>query len=114
MDFAKAVREHEIACYVASTQEAYRASYLENRLGLNQHFDGFFFSWRLACQKPEPRFYELVSSQLPVDLHEVLFFDDNSKNIDGARKAGWNAELVTFGTNPVEVAAKYGVLANDR
>ncbi len=109
VDLANRVRRRGIECYVASTQEQHRASYLENQMGFSDLFDRLFFSCRLGCQKPEPRFYEVVSSEVGREPGELLFFDDLSENVMAAREAGWNAETYTIGTDLSETTRKYGI-----
>jgi len=110
LSFVKEIRGRGVPCYVASTQEEHRASYLELEMGLADQFDECFFSCRVRCEKPDRKFYDLVSSEIGVASNELLFLDDFEHNVVGARKAGWNAELHTFGSDPAEVALQYGVL----
>jgi putative hydrolase of the HAD superfamily len=89
------LRQHGIPCYVASTQERHRAEYLRTTMGFSQHFDGLFFSSDIGCEKPHREFFDTISAQLRLPAHELLFFDDLQKHVDGARACGWSAELFT-------------------
>ncbi len=84
-------------CLLASTQERYRAHYLEDLLGLGERFDGAFFSCRLGCQKPDPDFYAAVIRQIGLHPAEVFLIDDNAANVIGAKAMGWNAALFRIG-----------------
>ena len=112
LDLATRARQNGKLCYIASTQERYRASYLEKELGFGSMFDGLFFSCRVGCQKPEPEFYEVVSNEVGFEPGELLFFDDVHENVTAARAAGWNAEAYTIGMEVSGVAAKYAFFAN--
>jgi putative hydrolase of the HAD superfamily len=109
VDFATRARQRGIGCYVASTQERHRASYLEQEMGFADIFDGLFFSCRLRCQKPEPRLYELVLAEVGCEPEELLFLDDLHENVVAAREAGWNAETYRIGDNISEITGRYDI-----
>ena len=44
--------------------------------------------------KPDRDIFEHVLEDLGLAGHEVLFLDDNQMNVDGARDAGLDAEVV--------------------
>jgi putative hydrolase of the HAD superfamily len=91
----RALRAHGLPCFAASTQERRRARYLAHDLGLARVFDGLFFSCDLGVMKPRPGYYAAVAASLRHDPGELLFFDDQPANVDGARAAGWVAERFT-------------------
>jgi putative hydrolase of the HAD superfamily len=97
--FVRNMRRRNLPCYIASTQEQYRAGYLMNNKEFSEHFNGFFFSYMFGCQKPQAQFYSLVEKGIGVAPNELLFFDDQELNVIAARKAGWNAEIYTFGAD---------------
>jgi putative hydrolase of the HAD superfamily len=86
-----------LRCFLASTQEQYRARYLEELLGLGERFDGGFFSCRLGCQKPDHAFYSAVTSEIGCKPSEILLIDDKSANVIGAQAFGWSAVLFRIG-----------------
>ena len=90
-----AIRAAGIPCFIASTQEHRRAQYLARDMGLDRLFDGLFFSSEVGFEKPKEGFYRMVESRLGRSGAELLFFDDLVANVDGARAAGWSAELFT-------------------
>ncbi len=45
--------------------------------------------------KPDLAIYRLHADTFGLDPGATLFFDDSAKNVEGARGAGWNAELFT-------------------
>lgn len=53
------------------------------------------YSCRIGVAKPHRRAYEICAEHLGVVPEEVLFFDDNQANVEGARAAGMSAELFT-------------------
>lgn len=90
-----AIRAAGIQCFIASTQENRRARYLALDMGFDQLFDGLFFSSAVGFEKPKEGFFRAVESSLGRSGAELLFFDDVRANVDGARAAGWSAELFT-------------------
>jgi putative hydrolase of the HAD superfamily len=100
------LRSQGIPCHVASTQERYRAAYLEGPLGLAAHFDRLFFSCHLGARKPQLEFYRQVTDKLGISPNRLLFVDDQRPNVEGARAAGWNADLYTFGDDLSSLLAR--------
>ncbi len=53
-----------------------------------------FVSHEMGCRKPERASFEYIAREIGVTADRILFFDDTSANIEGARAAGVNAVLV--------------------
>jgi len=109
-DLVERLRRQGMSCHLASTQERYRAAYLENSMGLAERFDRRFFSCHLGVKKPQPEFYRQVAAQLGLAPTALLFFDDQQVNVDAARSAGWHAELYTFGDDLRSVLVRHGIV----
>jgi len=58
-----------------------------------RHFEHLVVSGEQGCLKPDRVVYELTAGLFAVDAARVLFFDDRTENVDGARRAGWDARL---------------------
>ena len=74
---------------IATTQEAYRKSYLINNIDRIKDCDFHFVSCDLGFVKPEPDYYRKINEQLCQE--RVLFFDDIEANVIAAKAAGWEA-----------------------
>ena len=61
-------------------------------------FDYVWLSFKLKCKKPESKIYEIVTNDSKYLPKNILFIDDNDKNIEAAKKEGWNTCL-TDGTH---------------
>lgn len=73
---------------------------LNREAGLFELFEPHaYISTRMRFIKPDKEAYEKVCGRLGVMPSEVLFADDSQPNILGARIAGWNAMLYTFGNS---------------
>lgn len=52
-------------------------------------------SFESHLMKPDPRIYELAADCAGVPAERIFFTDDRPENVEGARKAGLDAELFT-------------------
>jgi putative hydrolase of the HAD superfamily len=95
LDVVAALRQRGIPCYVASTQERHRATYLETVMQFDRQFDGRFFSSRIGSAKPHPAFFDAIAQRLGRPAEELLFFDDVPAYVQAARQCGWIAETFT-------------------
>ena len=80
--------------FAATNQEHHRIAYLRDRMGLGTHFDEIVYSAALGVCKPERVFYTNAQARMGVTVAQsILFVDDKTSNVDGARMAGWRAML---------------------
>lgn len=61
------------------------------RLPFGRRFDPAIVSYRVGVMKPEPGIFEALARQAGVDAARILFVDDRTENVDGARRAGLQA-----------------------
>ncbi|MBQ2937562.1 MAG: HAD-IA family hydrolase [Clostridia bacterium] len=54
-----------------------------------------FLSYEMGCIKPYKEIYEFVIKKCSCDPKNIVFFDDNINNVEGARKCGIDAYNVT-------------------
>ena len=87
------LRKNGVACYMASNNEQYRAKRIRETLG--NALDGYFFSSDLKFRKANPEFFRLVLETLQVLPAEVMYIDNDQKNIDAALTHGIDAKLYT-------------------
>jgi 2-haloacid dehalogenase len=67
-------------------------------------------SGEIGLIKPDMAIYEHHSNTHSLDPAACLFFDDSPKNVDGARNAGWKAELFTDAKQMRVDLGKHGVV----
>lgn len=81
--------------------------------GLYDRFDHVTLSYELKTTKPDAAIYQDAVNGLGVAPRETLFLDDKAPNVEGAQKAGLQAELFTTAEEFVsgKVAEKYGLRA---
>ena len=69
------------------------------------NFDYLFLSYEIKCIKPSNDIYLRVIDALDCEADNIIFFDDNQKNVNGAKQLGINAYQVT-GENIKEIFYK--------
>ncbi|HYD06258.1 MAG TPA: HAD-IA family hydrolase [Reyranella sp.] len=80
--------------FAATNQEHHRIAYLRDQLGLAAHFDEIIYSAALGVCKPDRVFFTNAQARMGVSAAQaILFVDDRTANVDGARMAGWRAML---------------------
>lgn len=88
LTIVKTLRDTGVICCLASDNEAYRAEYLLDVVGLREHFDEVFFSCYVGHTKSELEFFLAIIDRLNVSLDEILYFDDDPKNVEVAKGVG--------------------------
>lgn len=90
---AKELQKKGIECYLATDQEVYRSEYVAQML-LGK-LCGAWFSCDLGVCKDNPEFFKQIIARWEGRYRpeEVLYFDDDQKNVDSARSVGIDARL---------------------
>lgn len=89
------VRAAGTACYLATNQDAYRAACMRQTTPYGEILDGAYFSCDIGVAKPSVAFFEHIVTDLGLAPGQLLFLDDQPKNVAGARSAGLKAERWT-------------------
>ncbi len=92
IDVVQELRAAGVPCHLATNQQSYRREIMNDRRDYGQWFDRSFYSCDLGVAKPEPAYFKTILTAIDQPPASVLFIDDNSRNIDGAREAGLYAE----------------------
>jgi|HubBroStandDraft_4_1064222.scaffolds.fasta_scaffold94687_2 FMN phosphatase YigB (HAD superfamily) len=69
-----------------------------------------YLSHELRRSKPALEAFEMVARQAGIDPARSIFFDDVAENVDGARRAGFQAEVFTSEAALRALLAERGVL----
>ncbi len=97
IEVVEQLRNKGVKCYLATNQEKYRVKYMKEKMKFAEIFDGIFASSEIGCRKPNRQFYEFIlrdlRGQCGIQSNEIIFFDDNQKNIDEAKAVGIEAYL---------------------
>jgi epoxide hydrolase-like predicted phosphatase len=95
-----------LAGYFAALRPRYRTGILSNSFvgarereqaeyGFQDLCDVVVYSHEEGMEKPDPRFYRLVTRRLGVEPDEAVFLDDNEACVAGARAVGSRSVLFT-------------------
>ncbi len=108
--YVQKLRKSGIGAVLATNQEKYRTEYMLEHMGLADAFDKIYSSAHLGLKKPAVEFFAKVIGDLGVHKDDVLFWDDDQRNIDGAKEYGIHAEFYTdYDSFIATMKTKYGL-----
>ena len=64
-------------------------------------------SYEVGVMKPDAKIYRLATDVAGVDPGSVFFTDDRAENVEGAKQAGWQAELFRDADSLLRVISKH-------
>jgi putative hydrolase of the HAD superfamily len=90
------LRKKGVICVLATNQEKYRTDYLSEKFGYVDAFNKVFSSAYVGFKKPHEDFFDVVfeyfqSIDDSITKADVLFWDDDIKNVEGAKSFGFQA-----------------------
>ncbi len=101
-----AARAHGIRLGMLSNElELFYGAELVRRMRVLDHFDVVVDATHTRVLKPDPRAYALALEALGLSAGEVLFVDDQLRNVIGASKAGLQTQLFELRDVPGSIAA---------
>ena len=94
------IKKKGIICALATNQEKYRTEHLSKRFNYNALFDKIFSSAYVGSKKPSVEFFTEIfecfkEKDANIKKDEIIFWDDDQKNINGAKEFGFHAEIFT-------------------
>lgn len=108
--YIQKLRQSGMPVVLATNQEQYRTQYMLDHMGFKDAFDTIYSSAHLGLKKPAVEFFARVVEDMGVPKDEVLFWDDDQVNIDGANEYGIHAEFYTdYDSFLATMATKYGL-----
>ncbi len=91
--YIQKLRQSGMRAVLATNQEKYRTDYMLEHMGFAGAFDKIYSSAHLGLKKPALEFFAKVVEDEGAKKDEVLFWDDDQRNIDGAIEYGIHAEF---------------------
>jgi putative hydrolase of the HAD superfamily len=88
----RALRGRGYGVHLGTNQESYRTAHMREILGYDALFDVCCYSCELGAAKPDVAFFTEAAKRIGADPPTVLFIDDSTRNVEGARAAGFAAE----------------------
>jgi putative hydrolase of the HAD superfamily len=95
VEHVQQLRASGVQVVLATNQEKYRTQYMLEHMGFEGAFDKIYSSAHLGLKKPAVAFFAKVVEDMGVNKDEVVFWDDDQGNIDGAIEYGIHAEFYT-------------------
>ena len=110
MEDVRRLRKSGLKVVLATNQEKYRTQYMLEHMGFDGMFDKIYSSAHLGLKKPAVEFFASVVEDMQADKENVLFYDDDQRNIDGALEYGIHAEFYTdYESFKKDMSEKYGL-----
>jgi putative hydrolase of the HAD superfamily len=91
LEIIETLSNHGVRQVIATNNEARRSSYIETEMGYAALVEHVFSSGRMGFRKPEPAFFETVTSTLRVEPQVMLLIDDTKANTEQAALLGWRS-----------------------
>lgn len=96
MEVIGMLKQKSIKCYLATNQEKYRTDYMVEQMNYKKIFDAIFSSAEIGYKKPQPEFFQVVLEKIGnPPKNEIMFWDDDQENVDGAKAFGLQSYLYT-------------------
>ncbi len=74
---------------ILTNNEARRARWIAQDAGWDDRVDAIFASGEIGAMKPDAAAFDHVQTALAMAPFEILFIDDNRRNVEAAEKKGW-------------------------
>jgi putative hydrolase of the HAD superfamily len=104
------LRSKGVKCYLCTNNEKYRTTYLAQTFGFDELFDKVYPSFIAGSKKPELEFFDYVFKAMNSKTKaEVIFWDDDEKNVNGAKEFGFHSELYTSFDDFLNKLTTYGI-----
>jgi putative hydrolase of the HAD superfamily len=110
----RSLRRQGYGVHLGTNQERNRAAHMREVLGYDALFDTSCYSWELGARKPHGAFFVEAARRIGAEPASILFIDDRSSNVAGAREAGYAAEQWTLADGHdllLGILDKHGVTA---
>lgn len=96
-DFLKAVNSQGYEVWCLSNDILEWSKKLRARFGLNKYIRGFVISGNVGARKPEQAIFNHLIGQLTTSPRDVVFVDDQRRNLNVAAALGFNTILFVPG-----------------
>ena len=103
---AKELKEKGLKVITLSNNFRERAEYYGHYPWMKEIVEKTYFSFETGFVKPDPEAWKTVLSDFSLTTDEVVYFDDQEKNLEVARKLGIDAFMFTTAQQAREVIEK--------
>lgn len=99
-----------VRCFGLSNWSAICFAGIPDAFPVLQRLEGIVISGEEGVGKPDAEIYRRCERRFGFTGDQALFFDDSPPNVDGARAAGWEAELFTTPDGARRACVEHGLL----
>ncbi len=92
LEVARELRAKGINCSLATNNEKYRTNHIAEQMGLGKIFNKIYSSPVIGYKKPQVEFYQYIIDDLGLSKDEVVFWDDEAKEMEELKKQGFMIE----------------------
>ncbi|MBI4397586.1 MAG: HAD family phosphatase [Candidatus Omnitrophica bacterium] len=96
--------------WALSNTNEWHFEFLRPKFGFLSLIDKYFLSFRLKCQKPDPKIYEQVIRSTGFEPNEIFFVDDLETNVKSARAMGLRATVFRSARQLKQEFSEAGIL----
>ena len=93
IEFLEAANSRGVEVWCLSNDLSEWAKKLRDRFDLGKYFGGFVISGDVGLRKPDPAIFQYILAKLAVNACDIVFVDDNPKNLDAAAKVSFKTIL---------------------
>ena len=110
-DIFKKIKEinSNVKIVIATNHVSFVKEYINNNFDTN-YLDDLIISAEINKIKPNLDFYKYILNKYKIEANELLFLDDNIKNINGARKLGIQTIMVEKSINMIDEIKSYLIM----
>jgi putative hydrolase of the HAD superfamily len=91
LDLVRGLRDAGYGVHLGTNQVRRRADHMRATLPYDELFDVKLYSCDLGVAKPDAAFFQKAATRIGAEPAAILFIDDHSPNVEGARSTGMAA-----------------------
>lgn len=91
LDLVRGLRDAGYGVHLGTNQVRRRADHMRAALPYDELFDVKLYSCDLGVAKPDAAFFQKAATRIGAEPGAILFIDDHSPNVEGARSTGMPA-----------------------
>ncbi|WP_454853004.1 HAD family hydrolase [Promicromonospora soli] len=88
LDLVRGLRDAGYGVHLGTNQVRRRADHMRATLPYDELFDVKLYSCDLGVAKPDAAFFQKAATRIGAEPATILFIDDHSPNVEGARSTG--------------------------
>lgn len=94
MVYIQELRKRGIRCFLATNNEKHRVNFMLINMNFDKDLDKVYASADIGFKKPSPEFFsKMIDDIKGISKDEILFWDDDEENVQGAKDFGIHAEF---------------------